>query len=98
MAEPVTVEQLKDQLRLDPSAGDEDGHLGDLIVAARRTVEKMVNRTVSGPAPTLPAEDMPMASRAIIMLAAHWYDERDTSADPPKSVAILLTPLRHWGI
>ncbi|KQO52668.1 head-tail connector protein [Sphingomonas sp. Leaf257] len=98
MAEPVSVKQLKDQLRLDPSFADEDGYLLDLIVAARRMAEKWTNRTIVGTAPSLPTEDMPIATRAILMLAAHWYDERDASAGPPQSVAALLAPLRHWGV
>lgn len=93
MAEPVTLDALKVQLRLDLSYVDEDGHLANLILAARRTVEKAVNQTMAA----LPIDDMSIAKQAILMLAAFWYDERDASAAMPASVLALVSPLRRWG-
>lgn len=97
MAEPVSLDALKVQLRLDLSYVDEDGPLAGLIVAARRTVEKVINQTIVGAAPTLPADDLPVVQQAILMLAAYWYDQRDGAAAEPASVMALLRPLRRWG-
>jgi hypothetical protein len=93
MAEPVSLDALKVQLRLDLSYVDEDGHLTNLILAARRTVEKAVNQTIVA----LPSDDMPIVRQAILMLAAFWYDARDATDAMPASVLTLVSPLRRWG-
>lgn len=97
MAEPVSLDALKVQLRLDPSYVDEDGYLAGLIVAARRTVEKAINHTIVAAVPTLPTDDLPVAKQGILMLAAYWYDQRDAAAAEPASVMALIRPLRRWG-
>lgn len=71
MAEPVSLAQLKKQLRLG-SVSSEDEHLNGLIAAARRTVETMTNQVIAGNDVTLPEADLPQAAQAILMLAAHW--------------------------
>lgn len=96
MAEPVSVDQLKMQLRMGSKPTSEDGHLADLIEAARRTIENITNQVIAGDDPTLPASDMPQAAHAILMLAAHWYDRRDGSAQVPPAVAALAHPLRRF--
>lgn len=96
MAEPVTLEQLKGQLRLSTAATREDGHLTSLIQAARRTIENITNQVIAGDEPTLSDADMPQAAHAILMLAAHWYDRRDGSAEVPAAVKALAHPLRRF--
>lgn len=95
MLEPVSVAQLKVQLRLG-AGGDEDGHLENLIRAARRSIENLTNQVIAGDDPTLPEEDAPQAAHAILMLAAHWYDHRGGTADVPPAVKALAQPLRRF--
>ncbi len=97
MPEPVSVERLKQQLRLDAAASVEDGLLADLIVSARRTVENITFQTIVGEEQTLPEADMPQAAQAILLLASYWYDNRDGSSDVPPAVEALARPLRRWG-
>lgn len=97
MSEPVTVDQLKRQLRLGTAATGEDDDLARLIVSARRTIENITSQTIAGDTPTLPEDDRPQAAQAILMLAAHWYDRRDGSADVPPAVKALAHPLRSWA-
>ncbi|MFN3675300.1 MAG: head-tail connector protein [Sphingomonas pseudosanguinis] len=97
MTEPVSLDALKVQLRLDLSYADEDGYLARLIVAARRAVERAINHTIVAAVPTLPADDLPVVQQAILMLAAYWYDQRDAAAAEPASVMALIRPLRRWG-
>lgn len=96
MPEPVSVDQLKEQLRLDAGPGDEDGYLGGLISTARRTIENLTNQVIAGDDQTLPEEDMPQAAHAILMLAAHWYDNRGGTATVPFAVKALAIPLRRF--
>jgi UTP-glucose-1-phosphate uridylyltransferase len=97
VAEPVTVEELKDQLRLSLVRTDEDGHLGRLIASARRSIEKATQQVIVGDAVTLPEQDLPIVQQAILMLASHWYDVRDATGDMPASVLSLVSPLRRWS-
>lgn len=95
MTEPVSLAQLKKQLRLG-AASSEDEHLDGLIAAARRTIETMTNQVIAGDEATLPHADIPQAAQAILMLAAHWYDRRDGTAQVPAAVEALARPLRRF--
>lgn len=96
MAEPVTVAELKVQLRLDGTVADEDAYLADLIAAARRAIEQASNQVIVGAVPTFNPADIPLAKRAILLLACHWYDNRDAADSVPGPVAALIRPLRRW--
>jgi len=97
VSEPVTLAQLKTQLRLGNGVSGEDGYLDVLIVAARRAVENRINRTIVSDAPTVAAADLPVATQAILMLAAYWYENRDGTGDMPASITALLGPMRRWS-
>lgn len=98
MAEPVTVAQLEEQLRLPVGQSGEASYLGTLIVAARRLAEHYTNGTLIGAEPSITGDDAALAGQAILMLAAYWYDHRDATGEMPPAVVALLTPLRGWRV
>lgn len=104
MSEPVTLDQVKAHLRLDPGVTDEDGYIGALALAARRAVETRTRRTLVGAAPTLVDDDLAMACQAILLIVGSWYsnregattDARSIPVEVPLSVTWLLDPLVRW--
>lgn len=105
MIEPVALEQIKADLRLDPGATDEDDRLGRLIAAARRAVERRIGYTMVGDEPTIPADDLPIACQAISMIVATWYalpegvavDGRAGAVELPLGVSWSLDPIAKWA-
>lgn len=98
MAEPVSVAQLEMQLRLPVGGSGEDTALAAIIVAARRAAENFIDQPVVGDEASLSEDDRQVAALAILMLAAHLYQNRDGSDEPPGAVAALLRPLRRWSV
>ncbi|SEM53780.1 Phage gp6-like head-tail connector protein [Sphingomonas gellani] len=98
MAEPVSVAQLEVQLRLAVGGSGEEASLAALIVAARRAVENFLDRSVVGDDASLSADDLLVAALAILMLAAHLYENRDGGDGLPGVVGVLLWPLRRWSV
>lgn len=106
MIEPVALADIKADLRLDPSATDEDAKLLRLIVAARRAVERRTRRTIVGDSPTLTGDDLHIACQAISMIVATWYalpegvsvDGRGGQVELPLGVSWLLDPLVQWAV
>lgn len=96
MIEPVSLAAVKGQLRLAADETGEDEHLGMLIPAARRAVENRIHRTIVGPSPTIPPDDLPIAILAILMIVTFWYENRDT-VELPAGAAQILAPLQYWG-
>jgi uncharacterized phage protein (predicted DNA packaging) len=100
VAEPVTLEELRHQTRVD--ADDEDALLTSLISSARRAIENRTDRTIVGETPTMAPEDMPVVRQAILMLAAHWYVNRDLGTnrapDIPVSVEYLIGPVSRMAV
>ena len=70
MTEPVSLNSLKVHLRLDPGETGEDTYLEGLIVAARRTCEHTINRSVAGGATVLVRDAFPEAFDPTLTLAA----------------------------
>lgn len=102
MVEIVTVPELQGHLRLDDDGGD-DAVLADLIVAARRAIENRIDGTIVGDTVTIKSADIPVARQAVLMLAAHWYENRETSTSRsmavlPMSVEWLITPMAKLGV
>lgn len=105
MAEPVTLEAIKQDLRLDASATDDDARLLRLITAARRAVERRTRRTIVGSNPTMTGDDLAMACQAISLIVAAWYampegvivDGRG-GAELPLGVTWLLEPIASWAV
>lgn len=98
MVEPVSVAQLEAQLRLPVDGSGEAGFLGALIVAARRLTERHTDRVIVGDEPTITGDDVAVVSQAILMLAAHWYYNREADDAMPGAVTMLLAPYRRWAI
>jgi hypothetical protein len=98
MAEPVSVAQLEAHLRLPVGGSGEADYLSTLITAARRTVEKHTASVIVGDAPTLGDDDRAIASQAIMMLAGHWYYDREAGDGLPKAVEAMIWPLTRLAI
>lgn len=104
MAEPVTLEQIKANLRLDADVTDLDALLEMLITAARRSVELRTGRTIVGDAPTLTGDDLETAKQAISLLVGAWFaNPEGVSADPrsvpkelPLGVGWIIQSLKRW--
>lgn len=98
MAEPVSVAQLEAQLRFPVGGSGEAAFLGALLVAARRLAERHTDRVIVGDEPTITGDDLAVVSQAILMLAAHWYYNREAEDAIPGAVMMLLAPYRRWAI
>lgn len=106
MAEPVSLAEAREQVRLDAGDTSEDAWLSGLIIAARRSVETRTNRTIVGDAPTLTGDDVAVAKQAILLLVGHWFANREGSSteagsapvELPLSVSWLLQPITAWPV
>ncbi len=98
MAEPVSVAQLEAQLRLPVGGSGEAPYLEALIIAARRMAERYTDRAIKGDDATIIGDDVAVVSQAILMLAAHWYYNREAADEMPVAVTMLLSPFQRWAI
>lgn len=98
MAEPVSVAQLEAQLRFPVGGSGEADYLATLIFAARRMAERFTDRVIVGAEPTITGDDLAIASQAILMLAGHWYYNREADEAIPRAIEALLWPLRRLAI
>ena len=96
MSEPVTVAELKAELRLDPDETGQDARLQLLLLAARRAVEHRINRPLIGPDVTFGPDDLTVARQAVILIATNWFEGAE-DGDMPRGVVWLLAPLRNWA-
>lgn len=100
--EPVSLEQIKEHLRLGAGATNEDDFLRSLIMAARRAVELRTRRTIMGLDEMKP-DDLIVACQAMKLLVGHWYANREaavvgaTATELPIAVEWLLKPLVKWS-
>lgn len=99
MSEPVTPADMKVHLRLPAGATGEDEYLDVLIVAARRTIEASINRTIADA--DLTDDDLRVVGQAIRLIAGSWYSNREAVitgtivSELPIAVTWLLKPLRR---
>lgn len=104
MSEPVSLDQIKADLRLDPSATDEDAQLTRYLVAARRMVELRTGRRFAGLGADLVGDDGLVGGMAISTIVAHWYanpeavsaDARTTPTELPLSAGWMIEALKRW--
>ncbi len=102
MSEPVTLEEIKADLRLDPEDTEQDGLLSRLIFAARRMVELQTRRKFGGDTPTLTGEDAIVGAQAVSSIVAHWYanpeavSNQRSSEELPLSASWIIDSLRSW--
>lgn len=105
MAEPVSLSEAREQVRVDDSDAGEDLYLSSLILSARRIVEKRTNHVIAGDEPTMAGDDLAVAKQAMLLLIGHWFanregattDGRSTPVELPLAVEWLLEPLKKWA-
>ncbi len=101
MSEPVTLAQIKANLRLDPGPSADDGPLTRNITAARRMVEMKTGRVLVGDAADVTGDDLAAACQAISMIVGAWYANPEAiSADGrgmmPLGVGWIIESLKRW--
>jgi uncharacterized phage protein (predicted DNA packaging) len=101
--EPVTLEQVKDHLRISPSQTAQDNYLNLLIRAARRSIENDIGRTIFATHPDVEAHEMPVIQEAALLLIGQWFWNREavsekTMKEIPNAVGWLLWPLKTLRI
>ena len=104
MADVVTLDAFKGQVRIDPDDGSEDAVLTPILAAAVRAVENRTGRRFEGDGDTIEQADVPAANMAVLMLAAHWYRNRETvvvgavSSELPMGVEYLINPFAKMHV
>ncbi len=96
--EPLTLEQVKEHLKLDATDTSQDAYLGTLISAARRSIEKYTSRTIFATWPTLDMQDRVMVAQAMRLMIAHWFVNREGSEGMPPGVRHLIRPLKRFTL
>ncbi|GGB21473.1 hypothetical protein GCM10011380_08810 [Sphingomonas metalli] len=102
MTEPVSLEDIKRHLRLDPEDTDEDAYLTSLLVAARRAVELQIGRAVIGD-DAVAGDDLATVMHAVRLIVGTWYGNREGAVvgqqvtSMPQGVTWLLNPLRVFA-
>ena len=97
--EPVTLEEAKLHLRINPGDESEDALILDIIAAAREYCENYTGKSFSDG-----NEEPPKTvKQAMLLLIAHWYTNREAVVAAnvvPREVAItvraLLNQHRGW--
>ncbi|MDT8900270.1 head-tail connector protein [Anaeroselena agilis] len=84
MAEPITLTEVKEYLRIDSE--EEDTLLAGLILAAKEHCEAYLQAA-------LPSEVPTPVKQALLILTGHFYEQR-AGEDIPKVVYVLLSPYR----
>lgn len=98
MAE-LNLTLLKKHVRAD-DFNDDDTYLQYLLDTAKEAVIKATNRTEQELQTIAGGEHLPnMLNQAVLMLAAHWYNQRESVAsaqmhEVPDSMAALVKPFR----
>lgn len=106
----LTLSMMKKQCRIDPDFTDEDDLLTQFSDAAVRYIENQTDRTMYEFEVDIPEEDdAPMLldaslRMAMLMLVAHWYENREAvivgsiSSAIPLAVESLIQPYRIYGV
>lgn len=68
----VTIEKLKNYLRIDDDLVEDDSMLQDLLQTSRSYIERSTGKTY--------VDGDHVYDMAIVQLAAHWYDNRQVTA------------------
>ena len=84
MAEPVTLAEAKEYLRIDSE--EEDTLLAGLLLAAKEHCENYLQAALSSEVPT-------PVKQAMLILIGHFYEQR-AGEDIPNVVYVLLSPYR----
>ena len=84
MAEPLTLTEIKEYLRIDGE--EENSLLASLLLAAKEHCENYLQAI-------LPSEIPTPVKQALLILVGHFYEQR-VGEDIPKVVYVLLSPYR----
>lgn len=101
MTEPVTLAEIKADLRLDLEPSADDGTLTRNITAARRMVELKTGRVIVGDAADVTGDDLDAAKQAISMIVGAWYANpegisADGRGEMPLGVGWIIASLKRW--
>ena len=96
----VNLELFKKSVRVDFE--EDDSYLEFLLESAEQSVVRSTNRTTSELSVLNDGEFPVMLKQAIIMLAAHWYNQREAVGgaqltEVPYSIQALVKPWRRFG-
>lgn len=93
--EPVTLEQVKVQLRLDPSDSSQDDYLKLMIAAASREIERYTGRKIVETHSDLEPRDRSTVALACLISISHWYVNREGGETMPPAARSLVRDLRR---
>ena len=91
--ELVTLEQVKQQLRLETADTDQDGRLNDMRVAARALIEEYVRRDIVATWPNVTDRQRVIAGQAALLMIEEWF-VRGAEGQVPIAVTWMLRPLK----
>lgn len=99
----VTTDQLKEQLAFTPDMGAvDDDLLSRKAAAAQDLIERRLGFKVADRFGGTGQEPIPLALiEAVLMLAAWWYETRETAGDNsrevPFGVSMIIDDFRDWS-
>lgn len=101
----VTLEELKAQLNFTDGLGTADDALMTAkIAAAQDHIERLLGYKIEEVYPGAPDDPVPASlSQAVLMLAAHWYENREavivgvTAMPMPLGVREIVREYREWS-
>lgn len=104
--EPVSIEDVKRQLKLDQDFADDDLLLAGYITAARRTSEAITGISLADdPVMSVDPSDLAVIGQAMLMTIAHWYRNRESvtteqgrTLEMPLSTRWLLGAIRRRSL
>ena len=102
--EVVTLTLLKAHLNVEPEDAEYDDLLSGNLAAAIRTVENRTGSTFEPGDLAIVEADLPAARQAVLLLAGHWFRNRETvvigvtAVEVPMAVEYLITPLARMRV
>lgn len=92
MTDPVSLADVRLQLRLSDDDVAEDKLLIGYIAAAKRVCVSQTGFSFAEGAPRAPsADDLAVIAQAMLMMVAHWYENREDSEPQTNAVWLLGT-------
>lgn len=92
MTDPISLADARLQLRLSEDDVAEDKLLTGYIAAAKRVCVSQTGFSFTEGAPRAPsADDLAVIAQAMMMMVAHWYENREDSEPQTNAVWLLGT-------
>lgn len=98
----LTLETVRDHLRLEDDDTSQDGYLGILMLAAQRAVENHLDRNIRTALATFNNDDLVVVGQAMLLLIGNWFANREgavvgvSASEVPLAVEWLLAPIKKW--